>query len=160
MCHSFGILQAPRKTLQETINGDNKYCRSEHTNEAPREPLALRALQHKLCIISWLLSSSSHRSVHIKHFTKENEVWFVSGFVLAQDISLSLTKFWKIWSKARMLQDPLPRSFWSLRPFRNWFHKVKMQNYQEQQCFTGGKAGMLHALIWSVQTGQTPCLTS
>lgn len=44
MCHSFGILQAPRNTLQDTINRDNKYCRSEDTNEAPREPLALRAL--------------------------------------------------------------------------------------------------------------------
>lgn len=34
MCHSFGILQAPRKTLQETTNTADQ--RAEMRNEAPR----------------------------------------------------------------------------------------------------------------------------
>lgn len=32
---------------------------------------------YKLWIISWLLNSLSQRSVHIKHFIKESDVWFV-----------------------------------------------------------------------------------
>lgn len=122
---------------------------------------------YKLCIISCLLKSLSQRSVHIKHFIKENEVWFVPVWICAFSRHLSHTKFWKCWRLG--VKQGCSRTHcygnsdhWglSLLVSSSWFHIVKMQIWQEQQCFTGGKAGMMNVLIWSVQTGQTPCFTS